>query len=152
MHRTSIVLFSMLWLMACAQPKADNKTAQTETPATTASDARTVSSTLKTWKELDDFHAVMAETYHPLEDGDFKPIRQRANELAARAKDWAASAVPENYTTKPEFKAVMDSLVKESQALAEMIAKNASDQEVKAALTALHDRFHQVEGMCQRKK
>ncbi len=152
MRQISIILFPMLWLMACTPPKADNKPSQIKTPATTASDAKTVSPTLKTWRELDDFHTVMAETYHPLEDGDFKPIRQRANELAARAKDWAASPVPENYATKPEFKAVMDSLVKESQALAEMIAKNASDKEVKTVLTALHDRFHQVEAMCQRKK
>ncbi len=142
----------MLWLMACTQPKTDNKPTQTASSDTTKSNVQAVSQTLKTWKELDDFHNVMAETYHPLEDGDFKPIRQRAHELAARAKDWAASPVPENYATKPEFKAVMDSLVKESQTLAEMIAKNASDKEVKTALTALHDRFHQVEAMCQRKK
>lgn len=66
-------------------------------------------------------------------------------------KDWADSPIPENYVTKPEFKAVMDSLVKESQALAEMIAKNAADNDIKAALTALHDRFHQAEAMCIRK-
>jgi hypothetical protein len=152
MHQTFIIIFSMLWLMACTQPKTDNKPTQTASSDTTKSNVQAVSQTLKTWKELDDFHNVMAETYHPLEDGDFKPIRQRAHELAARAKDWAASPVPENYATKPEFKAVMDSLVKESQTLAEMIAKNASDKEVKTALTALHDRFHQVEAMCQRKK
>lgn len=145
-----ILLFSVIGLAACAQPKSDSKTTE-QKPEVAKSDAQVSSKTLKTWEALDAFHNVMAETYHPLEDGDFKPIRARAGELAARAKDWADSPIPENYVTKPEFKAVMDSLVKESQALAEMIAKNAADNDIKAALTALHDRFHQAEAMCIRK-
>ncbi|MCS7012644.1 MAG: hypothetical protein NZM05_03280, partial [Chloroherpetonaceae bacterium] len=111
----------------------------------------TAAKTLQTWKELDDFHTVMAETYHPIEEGNFAPIRARAGELAQRAKEWANSSPPANYTVKPEFKTAMDSLVKESAHLAEIIAKNAPNSEVKIALTALHERFHQVEGMCQRK-
>lgn len=149
--RQFIIFSALLWLAACAQPKSDSKTAE-QKPAAATSDSQATPKTLKTWEALDAFHNVMAETYHPLEDGDFKPIRARAGELAARAKDWANSPTPENYTVKPEFKAVMDSLVKESQALAEMIAKNAPDKDVKAALTALHDRFHQAEGLCARNK
>lgn len=150
MRKLIITFLALTGLAACTQPKSDSKTAE-QKPEAAKSDAQVASKTLKTWEALDAFHNVMAETYHPLEDGDFKPIRARASELAARAQDWANSPTPENYVTKPEFKAVMDSLVKESQALAEMIAKNAPDNEVKAALTALHDRFHQAEAMCIRK-
>lgn len=145
MHR--LVLFALCaYLVACSQPKSEQK----DTPRTAQADTA-AAKPFQTWKELDEFHTVMAETYHPMEDGNFAPIRARASELAMRAKEWANSQPPANFVLKPEFKATMDSLVQESARLAEMIAKNAPDTDVKTALTALHERFHQVEGMCQRK-
>ena len=33
------------------------------------------------WKEKDDFHKVMASTFHPMEDGNFNPIQEKSQEL-----------------------------------------------------------------------
>jgi hypothetical protein len=104
-----------------------------------------------TWKEMDDFHEVMAETFHPMEDGDFKPIRARAKEMADKAARWASSAVPADMTLPPNAKENLKKLAKESAALSKLIDKKAKDAAVKKALTALHDRFHEVSGQCKHK-
>ena len=50
------------------------------------------------WKELSAFHGVMSQTFHPAEEGDLKPIRERSGELVEKAKAWKASAIPADYT------------------------------------------------------
>jgi hypothetical protein len=49
------------------------------------------------WKELSAFHTVMSQTFHPAEEGDFKPIRERSGEMGEKAKAWKASAIPAEY-------------------------------------------------------
>ena len=100
------------------------------------------------WNELSAFHDVMSATFHPMEEGDFKPIRSRAGEMAANAKQWAESRPPTIYD-KPEIKANVAKLAQESKALAALIAKKASDAQIKQSLSALHDRFHEIAGMCR---
>ncbi|MEK6285569.1 MAG: DUF2911 domain-containing protein [Acidobacteriota bacterium] len=99
------------------------------------------------WNELSAFHDVMSATFHPMEEGDFKPIRSRASEMAAKAKQWADSTPPKVYD-KPEIKTSVAKLAQESKALAALIAKNATDTQIKELLSALHDRFHEIAGLC----
>ncbi|OIP84239.1 MAG: hypothetical protein AUK44_03070 [Porphyromonadaceae bacterium CG2_30_38_12] len=37
------------------------------------------------WREKNRFHRSIGETFHPMEDGDFKPIRSRSEELVKNA-------------------------------------------------------------------
>ena len=99
------------------------------------------------WNELSAFHDVMSATFHPVEEGDFKPMRSRAGELAAKAKQWAGSTPPKMYD-KPEIKTNVAKLAQESKALAALVAKKASDAQIKESLSALHDRFHEITGLC----
>ncbi len=39
----------------------------------------------KAWKELDEYHSVMAKTFHPAEEGNLKPVMTRSGELVAKA-------------------------------------------------------------------
>lgn len=100
-----------------------------------------------TWQELDDYHHIMAMTFHPAEAGDFKPIYQNANELAAKAKLLSASTPPAKYQ-KPGVRESVALLEKESAALAQMVKKKKNEQELKKAIFALHDRFHEVMEKC----
>lgn len=103
------------------------------------------------WAELETFHGVMSETFHPAEEGNLKPIRSRAAEMAEKARQWRDSKPPKLYDT-PEIKEKVGKLTVESKALAERMAKNPPDEEVKAAITALHDRFHEIIGACREEK
>ena len=63
--------FAAIFFMAVI---AATVSAQTATNGQTASK----SSSTENWKELKEFHKVMAQTFHPMEEGDYKPIRQRS--------------------------------------------------------------------------
>jgi len=99
------------------------------------------------WNELSAFHEVMSATFHRMEEGDFKPIRTRAAEMASRARQWSDSTPPALYN-KAEIKANVAKLSTESQTLAALVAKKASDAAIKESLNALHDRFHEIAGIC----
>jgi hypothetical protein len=103
------------------------------------------------WAELERYHEIMSQTFHPAEEGKLQPIRNLAGELAARAKQWLDSTPPKIYDT-PDIKAILGKLNTESKALADHIAKGATDPEITKELTALHDRFHEIMGACREEK
>ncbi|MBL8172373.1 MAG: hypothetical protein JNJ50_29710 [Acidobacteria bacterium] len=103
------------------------------------------------WAELDAYHNVMSQTFHPAEDGKLEPIRKRAGELADKAKQWLESKPPKVYESA-DIKALLVKLNAESKALADAIANGAKDEQLKKDLTALHDRFHEIIGACREEK
>jgi hypothetical protein len=109
--------------------------------------SKTASATDDKWNELSAFHEIMSATFHPMEEGNFKPIRSQAAEMAAKAKQWSDSTPPSLYD-KPEIKMNVTKLAQESQALSTLVAQKASDVNIKEALNALHDRFHEIAGLC----
>lgn len=103
------------------------------------------------WAELDAYHNVMSQTFHPAEEGKLEPIRKRAGELAEKAKQWLDSKPPKIYESA-DIKALLVKLNTESKTLADSIAKGAKDEQIKKDLTALHDRFHEIIGACRDEK
>lgn len=100
------------------------------------------------WNEMSAFHDVMSATFHPMEEGDLNPIRSRAKEMAAKAREWANSTPPKIYN-QPEIKANVAKLAQESKALAVLVAQKVTDGQIKESLSALHDRYHEVAGLCR---
>lgn len=98
------------------------------------------------WKELKAYHNVMAQTYHPMESGDFGPIKKQSAELASRAKALAASTIPAEYAND-QVKSLVQQIASQSGALDEMIKKSATDDAIKSALTELHTTFHKLLGL-----
>ncbi|HTH56314.1 MAG TPA: hypothetical protein VL728_09730 [Cyclobacteriaceae bacterium] len=99
---------------------------------------------MKEWKELDSFHKIMAQAFHPLKDsGNVAPAKRLAPELAAEAERWAAASLPEQ-VNNDEMKSFLEKLKADSRSLADEIAKGATDGVVKEKLTALHDQFHKI--------
>lgn len=103
------------------------------------------------WAELESYHEIMSQTFHPAEEGKFTPIRKLAGELATRAQKWLESTPPKIYDA-PEIRAILVKLNRESKALADSIANGTSDEQIKKDLTALHDRFHEIMGACREEK
>ncbi len=101
------------------------------------------------WKELDAFHMLMMETWHPVKkSGDLAPIRAKAAAMSNAATTWAAAAVPKACDTKPIRDAVA-AVARDSRSLAELVAKQGADADVKKSLSSLHDTFEIVEGGCK---
>jgi len=76
------------------------------------------------WKEMDSFHEVMAQTFHPAEEGKLEPIKTRSPEMLDKATAWESSVAPEGYDKEAVKKSLKDlvkgakeinNLVKEKQ-------------------------------------
>lgn len=102
----------------------------------------------KTWKELDEYHTVMAQTFHPAEEGNLKPLLARSGELVAKATALQQSEIPTEYR-KEGVKKSVELLAKESTALDKLIREKKPEADIKKAIIALHDRFHEVMEKCE---
>jgi hypothetical protein len=101
------------------------------------------------WPELKTFHSIMSQTFHPSEEGNLQPIKERSKEMMEKAEQLADSKIPLEYKTDAIVKAV-EQLKTDTKKLHKMIGNKASDKEITAALSALHDVFHQIVGLCKK--
>jgi hypothetical protein len=115
----------------------------------TAQFANGQSTASTTWKEKDEFHKVMAQTFHPAEEGNFEPIRTRSQEMFDKANAWLNSTPPAEFN-KPQIRETLQKLVRQSRELnAKIRNQKPTDEEIKTDLTAMHDTFHEIVGMCK---
>jgi hypothetical protein len=105
------------------------------------------------WPELKSFHSVMAQTFHPAEEGNLKPIRERIAEFITKAKALRDSKIPAEYKNTKEIKAATEALVMGGEKLETYMKANAESPEVNkvvlAKLSELHDTFHTIVGLCK---
>lgn len=101
------------------------------------------------WKEKDQFHAVMSQTFHPVEEGNFKPIRERSDEMLTKALAWQKSSIPKEFKKQKDIKLQLDKLALGAKSLRVKIQQGVKDEVIKADLTALHDVFHEIVGLCK---
>jgi hypothetical protein len=101
------------------------------------------------WAELKAFHTLMAGTFHPSEEGNLVPLKEKAEDLYKASKVWYASEIPADF--KPEeTKATIEKLmIKCNDIWAAVVAKK-SDEELKKMIADAHDIFHKVVGECKK--
>jgi len=100
------------------------------------------------WPALKAFHGIMSATFHPSEEGNLKPIKERSKELVQKAKELAQSKAPLEFN-KPAIKKAVADLVLGAEKLDKLIADKAKDADIIKALSDLHDVFHQIVGLCK---
>lgn len=127
-----VVLISML--VSCSEKKHDD---QHKEMASEESDEME-------WPEMDAFHMVMSEAFHPFKDStNLAPAKQLAEEMAIEADKWAASSLPEKVNTD-DMKAKLNQLKIDTRALSDKIKGGAADAEIGTSLQALHESFHGI--------
>jgi hypothetical protein len=103
------------------------------------------------WPELEAFHKIMSATFHPSEEGNFEPIKTRIGELVEAAAKMNTSTVPAEFN-KPEILETSKKMEADARALEEKIKANATNEDIKKDLVALHDTFHKIVGLCNPKE
>ncbi len=94
------------------------------------------------WKEMDDFHAIMAETFHPYKDSaNLEPAKSRATELARAAEEWAMAKLP----SKVDNEGMKEKLQQLEQETAALVQAVSADEGVGEQLTKVHDLFHEIQ-------
>lgn len=100
------------------------------------------------WKEMNAFHKLLGATYHPVADKkNVKPLREKADALAAAAREWAASTPPASCNTQ-EVKSTVATISTDALAIGNQVLAQAADAELAKAITSLHDKFEGVEKKC----
>jgi len=129
--RSLLLVLTLLTALACS-----TKTQETDTQTEMAEDAD--------WKEMDDYHMLMAESFHPYKDSaNLEPAKRLAAELKASAEQWASAALPSKVDNE-NVKSQLDKLKNESTALADLV-NNGDDQAIADQLTKVHDTFHGIQ-------
>lgn len=105
-------------------------------------------SIFESWPALGNFHEVMSATFHPAEEGNLAPIRSRSKEMYEKATALAKSDMPAEFN-KPAILAAVKNLRSGSKSLNKMVKKQSSDADLTKSLTALHDVFHEIVGLCR---
>jgi hypothetical protein len=124
-----VAISCLCFMVACS-----GKTKQDEATNTESAD----------WKEMDSFHMIMAEAFHPYKDSsNLEPAKKLAEEMALEAEKWSAASLPSKVDNQ-EVKASLEKLKVDTRALADLIKSGADDQSVGTALNALHDSFHGI--------
>jgi hypothetical protein len=101
------------------------------------------------WKEMNDFHTVMSETFHPAEEGHLDPIKKRSQEMVDKAVAWQGSTAPAGYDKK-QVDASLKKLVKGAKELHKMVKAKAADNALKEKLSGLHEVFHEIMEKCEK--
>lgn len=101
------------------------------------------------WKGMEDFHAVMSTTFHPSEENNLQPLKEKAGDLLNKAKTWQKSVVPNGFNsslTKP----VLKRLVQQCKGIKEAVEKEKPDTELKTMIAEAHEIFHEIKEKCQK--
>jgi len=99
------------------------------------------------WAEMDSFHTVMSKSFHPTEEGNFKPLRENASLLEEKAKSWKLAKIPEGINAK-KTKPILDKLVKECTNIKASVTKNKPDSTLLRQITQAHETFHALVESC----
>lgn len=133
----ALSLILVLTLVACSDKKTTTTEKLQDRDSSHVSDDQT-------WKEMDEFHMIMAETFHPYkDDADLGPAKAKAAELAAEAVQWAGAPLPRKVDSEA-MRARLEELKRETSLLEELVAKE-TDQVIGAQLTRVHDIFHEIQ-------
>lgn len=101
------------------------------------------------WPALNQYHEVMAATFHPSEEGNLAPLKSRSGELKSKSARLAAAEVPAEFNS-PMILSAIKELKKESKAIDKEVRKGKlTDQELTKSMAALHDVFHKIVGLCR---
>lgn len=96
------------------------------------------------WKEMDDFHMIMADVYHPLKDSNnLAPIKKQSGELATSASTWATAKLPSK-VDNDETKNALAELEDGCKELDKMVKESAPDEDIAKQLTEVHESFHSI--------
>lgn len=96
------------------------------------------------WREMDSFHMIMAESFHPYRDSaDLEPARSSASALMTAANEWASAPLPRR-VDNDEMRSKLETLKAQATTLAESVQAQ-DDNAIGEHLKKLHDTFHEIE-------
>lgn len=130
----TLLVFAVALVFAACGPKKDDA----------HDEGHHAESEAKEWKEMDDFHMVMAETFHPYKDSaNLEPAKAKASELAESANQWSSASLPKR-VDNDEMKSKLENLKTETATFVQT-ASGSDEKAIGDQLTKIHDLFHEIQ-------
>ncbi len=95
----------------------------------------------KMWQPLMEMRSVMKSTFHPMLENNLKPARENASLMLEKAKALVTANARPKYLKGDKKAAELNILLVKAEVYANKVAQNATDDEVKIALSDLHAVF-----------
>ena len=96
------------------------------------------------WPEMDEFHDVMADSFHPFMDSaNLEPAKANAAEMARIADKWADAPLPESMDND-EAKSNLSKLKTDANAFVQIV-QGGDTVKMGESLTDLHTLFHKLQ-------
>jgi hypothetical protein len=96
------------------------------------------------WPEMDEFHSIMADSFHPYKDSaNLEPAKANAVEMAKVAEKWASAPLPEK-VDNDEIKSNLAQLKNDANTFVQT-AQSGDSVKIGESLTSLHDQFHKLQ-------
>lgn len=108
-------------------------------------------STFEKWPAIKEFHEIMSHTFHPAEEGDFAPIKNRSQEMVTKASLLLTSDIPKEFKTDAILASVKR-LEIQSKELNKLVSSGSTDDVILKSISDLHDTFHDIVGFCSEEK
>jgi hypothetical protein len=103
------------------------------------------------WKQLGDFHELLSKTFHPTEEGDFRPIKQSSQELLTKSEALDVATMPQDLRN-PSIEPVILVLKKQTKLVNELVKSKVPDPEIMRAFQNLHDIYYRIVYLGEPKK
>lgn len=131
-----LFLFAILALSACGPKGGAEESATGDADSTVMAD--------EDWKDMDEFHMIMAESFHPYKDSaNLEPVKSLASEMAAKAAEWASAPIPEKVNNDATKQKLAD--LKEATAALAALVGTGDDAQIGESLNTVHDTFHAIQ-------
>ena len=96
------------------------------------------------WPEMDEFHQVMADCFHPFKDSaNLEPAKTYADAMARSAEKWMNSTVPPS-VDNDEVKGRLKELKRQADEFAVIVHDN-DEVAIGEQLSSVHDIFHELQ-------
>lgn len=133
-----LATLAIVFMVSCNNQQSGSNGQETEQTASIDQD----------WEAAKEaYHTVMSGTFHPAEEGNLEPLKEKYAELATRSQEWAALPIPENLQGKGLEEALKE-LETTSAAMGQVVT-TGTDEEITKAIYDLHDVFHRIVGLCE---
>lgn len=132
MKNTFTFIVGFLMFVSCSVKQTDNH------------EKSEVSEAQDEWQEMDTFHMIMAESFHPYADSaNIAPAKANAKEMARLAEEWLKASLPGKVNNE-DVKGKLHQLSEEATHFASL-AESTDDEKIGASLNKLHDLFHEIQ-------
>lgn len=102
------------------------------------------------WKQMHEYHELLSKTFHPAEEGNFEPIKKASEDLVLKAEALDIKTMPEDLRNG-KVEETIAILKKQTKIVNDLVQRKAPNAEIMRAFENLHDIFHRIVEICEKK-